>query len=157
MSTKHMASPATLASVQINTSSDFRAASYNRSRVKKSDKRTTVPFSVRFTPDERAWLEDQAGNQHLSTFIRNKLLKEQAEQRRASRKPKVDDKNLAIVMALFGDQRIASNLNQLAKHANMGTLDVSNEVIEQIQEAYAAMVAVRNYLLDIKPQSIEQQ
>jgi len=149
MNTKHMASPALLA--------DFRAVSRGKSRAKTARARTTAPFSVRLTLDERACLEQQAGNQHLGSYIRERLLNEQAQQRRISRKPKVDDKNLAIVLSLFGDQRIASNLNQLAKHANMGTLDVSDGEIAKLQEACATMIAVRNYLLGIKPDQAKDQ
>jgi len=112
--------------------------------------KTTAPFSVRLTSDERAYLEQQAGTQHLGAFIREQLLDKAAKKRRVLRKPKMDDKNLAMVLSLFGDQRIASNLNQLARHANMGTLDFDDEVLEQIQEACSAMIAVRNYLLDSK-------
>ena len=108
---------------------------------------STMPFSIRFTADERAYLEEQAGNLSLGTFAREQLLGAKAQKRRALRKPKVNDKNLALVMTLFGDQRIASNLNQLAKHANMGTLDFDDDVLEQILEACAAMIAIRNYLI----------
>ena len=110
----------------------------------------TRPFSIRFTLEEREYLETQAGPQHLGAFIREQLLDAQSKKRRVLRKPKMDDKNVAMVLSLFGDQRIASNLNQLAKHANMGTLDCDDKVIAQIQSACAAMIAVRNYLLDNK-------
>lgn len=110
----------------------------------------TAPFSVRLTLDERTYLEKQAGTQHLGAFIREQLLDKKAKKRRVLRKPKIDDKNLAMVLSLLGDQRIASNLNQLARHANMGTLDFENETLEQIQEACTAMIAMRNYLLDSK-------
>ena len=127
-------------------SSSFNNAS---DRVSKGTKKT-APFSVRLTLDERAYIEQQAGTQHLGAFIREQLLDKKAKKRRVLRKPKIDDKNLAMVLSLFGDQRIASNLNQLARHANMGTLDFDDEVLAQIQEACAAMIAVRNYLLDSK-------
>lgn len=113
--------------------------------------KTPPPFSLRFTVQERAYLEDQAGRQPLGAYIRTQLLGEKAKKRRTLRKPKIDDQKLAIVLSLFGDQRIAANLNQLAKHANMGTLDVSDADIAQLQEACAAMIAVRHYLLDITP------
>lgn len=136
--------------VRTSLTPEFKANSQRNPEKNPADSPKTRPFSVRLTQHERAWLESQAGPQHLGAYIRERLLDDQARKRRASRKPRVDDKNLAIVLALLGDQRIASNLNQLAKHANMGTLDVSDEVIGQIQEACAAMIAVRNYLLDIK-------
>jgi len=117
---------------------------------KATQGKKTAPFSVRLTLDERAYLEQQAGTQHLGAFIRDQLLNKKAKKRRVLRKPKIDDKNLAMVLSLLGDQRIASNLNQLARHANMGTLDFDDQILEQIQEACAAMIAVRNYLLDSK-------
>lgn len=111
----------------------------------------TKPFCIRLTDDEREALEDRAGKQPLGTWARETLLGTKARKRKKrarARQPKVSDKNLALVMALFGDQRIASNLNQLARHANMGTLDFDDQTLEDIQEACAAMIAVRNYLLD---------
>ena len=106
----------------------------------------TKPFSIRFTVEEREYLERLAGPQRLGAFIRQRLLDDkQSKKRRVLRKPKVDDKNLAMVLSLLGDQRIASNLNQLAKHANMGTLDCDDATLAQIHEACAAMIAVRNY------------
>ena len=39
------------------------------------------------------------------------------------------------------------NLNQLAKSANMGTLDVSQNVELQLQEAYLAILAMRDALI----------
>lgn len=116
-------------------------------RTKKSE---TKMFGIRLTDDERRLLDQRAGNEHVSTWARDVLLSHKARKRRKSRKPQVSDKNLALVIALFGDQRIASNLNQLARHANMGTLDFDDHTLEQIQEACAAMIAVRNYLLDTK-------
>ena len=129
-------------------SSQFKAVSNDISQSASAPE--TNPFSIRFTVSERAYLEQQAGTQHLGAFIREQLLDKKAKKRRVLRKPKMDDKNQAMVLSLLGDQRIASNLNQLAKHANMGTLDFDDEVLDQIQEACAAMIAVRNYLLDRK-------
>jgi len=114
----------------------------------RNKKPQTKMFGIRLTDDERSMLDEQAGNEHVSTWARDVLLGQKAQKRRVSRKPKANDRNVALVMALLGDQRIASNLNQLAKHANMGTLDFDDEVLEQIQEACAAMIAVRNHLLN---------
>jgi len=117
---------------------------------KRNKKPETKLFGIRLTDDERAILEERAANEHVSTWAREQLLGTNQRKRRAARKPIVDDKNLALVMALLGDQRIASNLNQLARHAHMGTLDFGDDVLEQIQEACAAMIAIRKYLLDEK-------
>jgi len=109
-----------------------------------------TPFSLRLTRAERARLDALAGAQPLGVFIREQLLGENVKKRRKSRKPRISDQKLSFVLSLLGEQRIASNLNQLARHANMGTLDVDDEVLQQIQEASAAMIAIRNFLLDIE-------
>lgn len=50
---------------------------------KKSKRRYTPPFSLRFTMDERKRLDEMAGNQPLGSYIRNRLFGEQVEKRRA--------------------------------------------------------------------------
>ncbi|MFQ3247699.1 MAG: phosphopantothenate synthetase [Arenicella sp.] len=126
-------------------SSSFSAASHTKPQREYAAE--TKPFCIRLTDEEKTHLKKQAANESLSTWAREQLLGVKAHKRRVVRQPKVDDKNLAMVLSLFGDQRIASNLNQLARHANMGTLDFDDNILEQIQEACAAMVAIRDYLL----------
>lgn len=126
-------------------SSSFRTAS--NPKPQREYAAETKPFCIRLTDEEKAHLKKLAANESLSTWARDNLLGIKAHKRRVVRQPKVTDKNLAMVLSLFGDQRIASNLNQLARHANMGTLDFDDSVLEQIQEACAAMVAIRDYLL----------
>lgn len=123
----------------------FKSSSYGKPKRKKAPQ--TKPFCIRLTDEEKTHLKKLAANEHLSSWAREQLLGAEQRKRLRQRKPKVDDKNLAMVMALLGDQRISANLNQLARHANMGTLDCDDYVLEQIQEACAAMVAIRNYLI----------
>lgn len=140
MSTKHMATA--------NLSSSF--GSVSKGRPQREPTPETKPFCIRLTEEERVHLEHLAGKLPLGRWARKQLLGTKARKRRKRtrlRQPKTSDKNLALVMALLGDQRIASNLNQLAKHANMGTLDCDDYILEQIQEACAAMIAIRNYLI----------
>ena len=110
-------------------------------------KKPPSPFSIRLSEAERAYLVRQAGNRPLGTYIRSRLLGGKAEKRRTFRKPKVDDKQIAQVLAALGASRLSSNLNQLAKSANMGTLDVSRNVEQELQDACGAVLAMRNALL----------
>lgn len=105
-----------------------------------------APFSIRLTADERAYLEDQAGNRPLGAYIRVKLLGDRADKRRASRKPKLQDAQFAALLAALGESRLSSNLNQLAKHANMGTLDITEDTEQQLQDAYRAVLEMRKVL-----------
>lgn len=64
---------------------------------KKSKRRYTPPFSLRFTIEERKRLDEMAGNQPLGSYIRDRLLGEQTEKRRKVKKPARDTALLALV------------------------------------------------------------
>ena len=109
-------------------------------------KKTAAPFSLRLTTDERAYLEQLAAGRPLGAYIRERLLGEQAEKRQYIRKPKIDEKLIAPVLAALGASRLSSNLNQLAKSANMGTLDASQDVEQELKDACAAVLTMRDAL-----------
>ena len=67
--------------------------------------------------------------------------------RRVLRKPAIDDRKVSIVLSALGESRLSQNLNQLAKHANMGTLDVSEPVEQEIVDACKAVTSMREVLL----------
>ena len=130
-------------------SADITAEFQHRSKPTKSAKprRATTPVPIRFTESELAYLKRMAGKKPLSTFCREKLLGDKAEKRKAARAPRLDDGQYAALLAALGQSHLSSNLNQLAKHANMGTLDVSEDVETQLQEAYLAVLAMRDALI----------
>ncbi len=67
-----------------------------------------------------------------------------------------DHKQLAKLLGALGKSRIASNINQLAKAANSGSLPVSKEIIKALNESVAAIRWMRETLIKgmgIKPQS----
>jgi hypothetical protein len=99
---------------------------------------------LRLTAEERATLDRLAGRRPLGDYIRDSLLGEEQHKRRVSRRPQVDEKQLALVLAELGRSRLSSNLNQLAKSANRGTLPVSRDVAGELREACWAM---RNALI----------
>jgi len=114
---------------------------------RKSKRRYTPPFSLRFTIEERKRLDEMAGNRPLGSYIRDRLLGEQAEKRRKTRKPAPDTALLALVLGELGRSRLASNINQLAKAANIGTLDVTPETEREIVQACAEIQAIRVLLI----------
>ncbi|WP_297339188.1 hypothetical protein [Pseudophaeobacter sp.] len=113
------------------------------------EKRTAIsPVTLRLTPDERERLEELAAGMTLSAYIRACVFAE--EEKRRKRKPKsvVADKKAATeALALLGQSRIASNLNQLAYHANIGALMVGEAEKAQIAEAYAHVLSIRSLLM----------
>lgn len=114
-------------------------------------------LSVRLTPEERAALTARAGTLPLSTFIRDTLLEAAArEPRRKQRSPVADQQALAMVLAVLGQSRLSSNLNQLAKAANIGALLMDQETEASLCAAIEDIAAIRAMLMralgyDVEP------
>lgn len=106
-----------------------------------------VPFSLRLSAEERAILEERAGDRPLGAYIRAQLLGGHAQARRRTRKPRADAKQIALLLAELGRARLSANLNQLAKAVNTGTLGVSAEVERELSEACRAVIAMRDALI----------
>ncbi|MEM7188161.1 MAG: plasmid mobilization relaxosome protein MobC [Pseudomonadota bacterium] len=110
--------------------------------------RSGSPVTLRLTPEERVKLEDQAKGMTLSAYIRSRLFSKEAKRRkRRPSKIVADHKSAAAALALLGQSRIASNLNQLAYHANIGVLITGETEKEQIAEANAHLKAIRSLLM----------
>lgn len=114
---------------------------------KKVKRRHTPPFSLRLTIDERKRLDEMAGSQPLGSYIRNRLFSEKVEKRRTVKKPAPDSAMLALLLSELGQSRLASNINQLAKAANMGTLDITPEIEREIEQACSEIQAMRALLI----------
>ncbi len=123
----------------------FKDAS--RQSPSQNQSRKTTPFCIRLTDEERAYLEELAGSQPLGAFIRQTLLGQRMRKRRTLRKPQIEQTQYASLLAALGQSHLSSNLNQLARHANVGTLDVSQDIEEQLQDACSAVLIMRETLL----------
>ena len=121
---------------------------------KKIVKPKMPPFSLRLSEEERTHLNEQAGNQPLGAYIRSELLGDKAIKRRVLRKPQVNDQKLALVLSALGESRLSQNLNQLAKHANMGTLEISEPIEHELLDACKAITSMREVLLSALGQRI---
>lgn len=116
-----------------------------RALVKKYKKRP-ASFSLRLSAEERAYLEDLAGAQPLGSYIREQLLGEKIKKPKPLRRPRVNEEQISAVLAQLGGSRLSSNLNQLAKHANMGTLDITRNLEQELEDACKAVMAMRDAL-----------
>lgn len=118
-------------------------------------RKSAAPFSLRLTMEERARLTEDAGNMPLGSYIRYRLFGKDTEKRRPMRRPSLDHQKLAQVLSELGRSRLASNMNQLAKAANIGTLDFSEPVVNDLQEACRDITKMREILisaLGLKPE-----
>lgn len=106
------------------------------------------PFSIRFTFEERARLDADRGSQPLSAHIREKLFGDDVTPRkRPGNSPVGDSEALGRVLGALGASRLSSNLNQLAKAVNTGSLPVSPEVEAELMEACQEVHELRADLL----------
>lgn len=119
-------------------------------------KKKPAPFSLRLSPEERERLIVEAAGAPLGTYIRAKLFSGGVPIRVRRSGLAVEDRMaLAQALALLGASRLSSNLNQLARLANTGSLPVTPETDAALQAACAEIQAIRALLvraLGLKPE-----
>lgn len=115
---------------------------------KPGNRKSLSPLTLRLTPEERATLEQLADGMTLSAYVRACVFAKEAKRRKRRPKNAVADKAAAAeALALLGQSRIASNLNQLAYHANVGTLEFGDVERAEIAEANGHLIAIRGLLM----------
>lgn len=121
--------------------------SHNKHEARNGRKKTR-PFSIRLTEDERRHLEAAAGSVPIGAYVRQRLLGE-SQQRRLVRSRVVvrDQVAIAGLLAELGQSRLASNLNQLAKAANIGALPVTPDTEKELVDACANVREMRDALM----------
>ncbi|WP_246251952.1 hypothetical protein [Parasulfitobacter algicola] len=107
-----------------------------------------APFSLRLTIQERQQLEAQAGSMPLGSYIKSVVFASEAPTYRKRKKPPIAEQQLlAAVLARLGQTRTASNLNQIAKHLNQGTLSIDEELEADLNAAIAEVAWMRVTLM----------
>jgi len=105
------------------------------------------PFSLRLTFEERARLEREAGDMPLGAFIRQRLFGGSTVPRKTrGKRPVKDHTALGQLLGEFGRSHLASNLNQLARAANSGSLPVTPETEQALSDACADVREIRETL-----------
>lgn len=114
---------------------------------KAGKKKREAPFSLRLTFAERAALQKMAGDMPLGAFIKAVLFAGTKLDPQASISRIADDQALGRVLGQLGKSRLSSNVNQLAKAVNRGTLPVTPETENELKEACRAVQEMRDALL----------
>ena len=114
---------------------------------KKPDRRKKYPSPITFRPtdEERVMLKENAVGMSQSAYIRKCLFGSKASKRVI---PDADRMLLAQILARLGESRIANNLNQIAYHANCGSLVLDDVTIEEINEACLHVAWMRTQLIE---------
>lgn len=115
---------------------------------KTNQNKSSAPFSLRFTKEEREQLDRMAHGMPLGKFIRSKLFDGNSAPRRTKgRFPVKDEKALSKLLGVLGQSRIANNINQLARAANLGSLPVNIETQKKLDDACRAIFWIRQQLI----------
>lgn len=110
-------------------------------------KKRPPPLSIRVSDEERKKLKRDAGGGSVNAYVRQKLFGASATPRNSKQKPSADIEALGRVLGALGRSRLASNLNQIAKAANVGALPVTPELEKELHDACADIRAMRRDLL----------
>ena len=128
------------------TVADFNASAEGSRKTSK--RRDLSPLTLRLTKDERARLDELAAGLTLSAYVRACVFGKETAKRKKRPKNVIEDKKAAAeALALLGQSRIASNLNQLAYHANVGVFIEDERAKADIAEANAHLAAIRTLLM----------
>lgn len=126
-----------------------RSAFRKATKTSEGRRKRPAPFSLRLTDEERQKLEHLAGGRPLGAFAKARIFDGAPTSKPRSRPTQIGDRAaLAQLLGMLGNMRLANNLNQIAKAANLGTLPLTPEVEDDLAEACAAVMAMRSLLLD---------
>jgi len=112
----------------------------------------TIPFSIRFTPAEKAELEHRAGSAPLGVYARERLLgRAERNYRRLRTKqtkaPTVDRTALAQVLGLLGKSERERNLKYISEAARVGALLLTPDVLEHIDQACRDIAEIKSMVM----------
>ena len=118
--------------------------------LQKPKKKRPSPITLRLTEEEREKLKIAAGDMPVSAYIRKCVFGTEVAPRkkRLSHKPVADQEAIARILSMLGQTRIANNLNQIAYHANCGTLLLDEDTKRQIKQTCAYIAFMRVKLIE---------
>ena len=105
------------------------------------------PFSLRLTFKERQILEHNAGNMPISAYIREQLFDAPCSRKRHLRQPVKNEKILAQLLSELGQSHLSNNLNQLAKASHIGSLPLTLETEQALNQAADDIKFMRHSLV----------
>ncbi|MFY9351141.1 MAG: hypothetical protein WBL20_04840 [Sphingobium sp.] len=111
-------------------------------------KKRDAPLSLRLSRHERARLDRDAAGMSLGAYIKWRLFDpDRPPPRTRGKAPVRDHILLSQLMALLGQSRLSSNVNQLAKAANSGSLPVTPETESDLRHACRDIAEIRRMLM----------
>ena len=106
-------------------------------------------ITLRLTKEELEMLKSLSAGVSVSVYVRKCIFGKDAKPRKKRAQVPVENQEaLAQVLGRLGQTRFANNLNQLAHHANCGSLLVDDQTEEEIKVACAHIAWIRMKLVE---------
>lgn len=135
-----MSSPASTGGI----GSTFRSSA----KPKPVRKKRTPPVSIRFSDDEREWLEAQAKDQPVSRYVRDAVLSGSGVKRQPKRRmPVRDHEALARVLSMLGRSETGRMLGGILFAVELGKLQLDGKAETDLRQACADVCAMRSALM----------
>lgn len=128
-------------------SSDFGYSFKSAAKLSKSAKGPRV--TLRLTAEELARLQNVSEGMSVSAYVRKCVFgSDTTPRKRRTYVPAADQEALGRILSMLGQSRIANNLNQIAHHANCGTLLMDDATEAEIKETCAYIAFMRVKLIE---------
>ena len=125
----------------------FSDTSASGGLIRPSKAKRDAPFSLRLSSDEKARLKAAAGHMALGAYIKARLFEDLPAVPRQRGPSGCDRQLLSRVLALLGQSRLTSNLNQIARAANLSVLPLDAELSADLNTACTDIRVMRDTLL----------
>lgn len=119
----------------------------------KTTSAKSLRLSFRVSESERAWLEKQAGQASVSSYVRHRLFGHgdfncvASAKTSRPRKVRVDRKVLAQILALLGRTSALHHLSSLSNAARSGSLVMTPEAEAVICSAHCELLEIKSLLV----------
>ena len=131
----------------MSVAKQFKRSANNSNTLEKHGKKRPSPFCIRLSDAQRQRLTQESGGLPLGAYIKAKALGDAPLRMRRSGLSIQDREALAKTLALLGQSRLSSNLNQLAHAVNIGVLPVTPETEALLRKALLDIHEIRALLM----------
>ena len=116
---------------------------------RNSKDQLSPPFSIRLNWQQREELEKLTKGGSWGTYIKEAIFSDMKKPPANSRVIKeMDHKILGKLLGALGKSRISNNINQLARAANSGSLQVNEETVKALHDACRAIQWMKITLIE---------
>lgn len=128
-------------------SAEFQVKSAQNGKKKRDRRKRVPPVSIRFSEVERELLRKHAGNERLSTYVRQYVIKAHGGKVKRKKVASADYQDIARVLSALGRLELAGMLRDILLACKVGRLHLKPETDAALQQACADIAEMRRMLV----------